>query len=77
MRYFEFVASSGILKEGTSLEDGVFCGADPAWFTGVLPAAGDRHPNAEKYVELITDAHASDWYNAFSNHPSEPPKVLK
>jgi phytanoyl-CoA hydroxylase len=31
-KYFEYVSSSGVLKEGTDPEDGIFCGGVPHKF---------------------------------------------
>jgi phytanoyl-CoA hydroxylase len=71
-RYFESVSPSGILKEGTAPEEGIYCGAPPVWYTGLSTstACGDSDPHAEKFLELIIEAHKAEWYTQFSDHPA-------
>ena len=63
-----------MLKRGTSPEDGVYCGANPAWYTGLSPATalGTSDPQAKKFLDLTVEAHKADWYTKFSDHPGRP-----
>ncbi|KAM0750879.1 hypothetical protein T439DRAFT_356613 [Meredithblackwellia eburnea MCA 4105] len=66
-KYFEFVAPSGVLKEGSDPVDGIFCGGDPVDFSGpgVAEAFGKNMENCE-YLKLSVEAGMAPFINEFA-----------
>ncbi|CAE6468040.1 unnamed protein product [Rhizoctonia solani] len=69
-KYFEFMAPTGVLKEGTDPIDGIYCGADPEQF---LPPGNGREcentEQADRFIKRNIEAHHSKWLEEITNHP--------
>lgn len=66
-KYFEFLAPSGVLKEGTEPVEGVFDSAkDAEQFPGIgvgrVDSAVDPESRSRDFVSLALDAHSQEWY---------------
>ncbi|KAL3421699.1 phytanoyl-CoA hydroxylase [Phlyctema vagabunda] len=69
--YFEFLAPTGLIKQGTDPKDGIYCGGDSQrWLQPGKQREGldDASRNVE-YEKRVTDAHSAPWYTSFANHP--------
>ncbi|WWC89072.1 uncharacterized protein L201_003990 [Kwoniella dendrophila CBS 6074] len=66
-KYFEYVSSSGVLKEGTDPVDGIFCGGDPHKYAGpgVASHLGVTPEECEFLAKSIT-AHQEDFVKGFA-----------
>ncbi|KAI9714488.1 MAG: hypothetical protein M1820_000449 [Bogoriella megaspora] len=65
--YFEHMASTGILKPGTSPREGIFDDSlDPLAHHGV---GGRDLPEEERKVDLLVAAHSTPGYLKFLEHP--------
>jgi phytanoyl-CoA hydroxylase len=49
-KYFEFMAPTGVLKEGTDPIEGIYCGADPEQY--LPPGNGREGHNTEKAEQV-------------------------
>ncbi|KAM0749893.1 hypothetical protein T439DRAFT_363498 [Meredithblackwellia eburnea MCA 4105] len=69
-QYFEYVKSTGVLKEGTDPTDGIFCGGDPLDFAGpgVASQVGKNMENCE-YLKLSVQAGMESFINEFARNP--------
>lgn len=69
-KYFEHVASSGVLKPGTAPVDGIFAGGDPLDFAGpgVASQVGKNMDNCP-YLKLSVEAGMEPWINDFAQDP--------
>ncbi|CAE6372507.1 unnamed protein product [Rhizoctonia solani] len=69
-KYFEFMAPTGVVKEGTDPVDGIYCGADPEQY---LPPGNGREcqntEKAEQFIQRSIEAHRSKWIEEISSHP--------
>ncbi|CUA71867.1 hypothetical protein RSOLAG22IIIB_04813 [Rhizoctonia solani] len=69
-KYFEFMAPTGVIKEGTDPVDGIYCGADPEQF---LPPRNGREcentDQAEQFIKRNIEAHHSKWLEEITTHP--------
>ncbi|CCO30577.1 hypothetical protein BN14_04607 [Rhizoctonia solani AG-1 IB] len=70
-KYFEFMAPTGVLKEGTDPIEGIYCGADPERY---LPPGNGREGHntekAEQFIQRNIEAHHSKWLEEISSHPT-------
>ncbi|WWC63270.1 uncharacterized protein I303_105870 [Kwoniella dejecticola CBS 10117] len=65
--YFEYVASSGVLKEGSDPTDGIFCGGDPHKFAGPGVASHLGVTEAEcDFLAKSVSAHQEDFVKTFA-----------
>lgn len=73
--YFQFLAPSGVLKEGTAVSSGIFnSDRDVAEFPGIGVGRVDDNLTPEtkstSFLQLAIDAHLQDWYAGdFCKHP--------
>lgn len=74
--YFNFLAPSGVLKEGTTPAAGIFDSSkDPALFPGIGAGAAGGNTDAHDqdttdFTQLALQAHGEDWYaEKFCKHP--------
>ncbi|CAE6423774.1 unnamed protein product [Rhizoctonia solani] len=69
-KYFEFMAPTGVTKEGSDPVDGIYCGADPEMF---LPPGNGREcentEQADKFIKRNIEAHHSKWLEEITTHP--------
>jgi len=69
-RYFEFLASTGVLKDGTAPVEGIFNPAKPPEeFPGIGSGISAKGARAEEFVSRAVEAHYEDWYTNFCKHP--------
>lgn len=75
--YFDFMSPSGVLKPGTTSEQGIFDSAkSAAEFPGIGAGAvgGNQRPGDDRaatFVDRALDAHKQDWYKeTFCKHPA-------
>jgi hypothetical protein len=69
--FFKFCSPCGVLKDGTSPREGIFCGGDPAKFTGPGVAAVNVKAEDNEYLRLGTEAGTQPFILDFSNHPGK------
>ncbi|KAK8870140.1 hypothetical protein IAR55_000710 [Kwoniella newhampshirensis] len=69
-KWFEQVAPSGVLKEGTDPVDGIYCGKeDTTEFLGPEGAAFIKGPREENaHFMLATEAHSAPWAREFAEN---------
>lgn len=68
--YFDYLSNTGLLKEGTSTRQGVYCGGD--WRQWMAPGKLRRKFGLEQdteYTRKMVDAHSAAWYRQFCEHP--------
>ncbi|KAH8809350.1 hypothetical protein F5884DRAFT_858851 [Xylogone sp. PMI_703] len=68
--YFDYLSDTGLLKEGTSPRDGIYCGGD--WRMWIAPGKLRRKFGLiqdTKYTQKMVDAHSAPWYRKFCEHP--------
>ncbi|KAI5248449.1 hypothetical protein E4T42_05634 [Aureobasidium subglaciale] len=75
--YFDTMAPTGVLKPGTTPQQGIFDSSKPAsQFPGIGAGAvgGNKRPgddSAATFVDRALDAHKQDWYKEeFCKHPA-------
>ncbi|KAL1984893.1 hypothetical protein VTN96DRAFT_8552 [Rasamsonia emersonii] len=76
-RYFEMMAPTGVLKEGTKPVEGIFNDKrSPDDFPGIGSGAAGMNgrpggESAAQFVDLAIEAHYKDWYaEEFCRHPA-------
>jgi hypothetical protein len=69
--FFKFCSPCGVLKDGTSPREGIFCGGDPTKFTGPGVAAVNVKAEDNEYLRLGTEAGTQPFILDFSNHPGK------
>ena len=72
--YFDFMAPSGVLKPGTTSEQGIFDSSKPTSdFPGIGAGAvgGNGRPGDDKaaiFVDRALEAHKAEWYSTSSRN---------
>ncbi|OJK00434.1 hypothetical protein ASPACDRAFT_1880766 [Aspergillus aculeatus ATCC 16872] len=76
-RYFDYLAPTGVLKEGSDPVEGIFNpskSADDYPGIGAASVAGNGRPggdSAAEFVDRAIEAHYKDWYvDQLCNHPA-------
>jgi phytanoyl-CoA hydroxylase len=68
--YFTYLSDTGLLKEGTSPRDGIYCGAD--WRMWIGPGKLRRkfgQVQDTAYTRKMVAAHSASSYREFCDHP--------
>lgn len=71
-KYFEFLAPTGILNEGSPPVEGIFNPTQsPDDFPGIGAGAPGKGDHAEQFVNRAVEAHYQGWYTEdFCRHPA-------